>query len=83
MTGEAPIADECFSEAPLKPRRLSFSESTPSDVRLNEMIRAEAPTKLVAALAEVFVIMVGRRARQELRMQVTKSKVNELNGDHG
>ena len=83
MTGEAPLVDECFSEAPLKPRRLSFSESKPSDIRLNEKKRAEAPTKLVAALAKVFVIMVGRRARQELRMQVTKSKVDELNGDHG
>jgi hypothetical protein len=47
-------------------------------MRLNEMKRAEAPSKLFAALAKVFVIMVGRRARQELRMQVTKAKIDEL-----
>ncbi len=66
MSAEAPIPDECFSEAPLKPRRLSFSVSQPSHEHLKEMKGPEAPSELVAALAKVFVIMVGRRARVDL-----------------
>ena len=83
MTAEAPSVDECFSEAPLVPRRLSFYESQASHEVVNGLSRPEAPSELVAALAKAFVAMVGRRARLELRMQVTKAKVDQLNRDVG
>jgi hypothetical protein len=50
---------------------------------VNGLSRPEAPSELVAALAKAFVTMVGRRARLELRKQVTKAKVDQLNGDVG
>jgi hypothetical protein len=62
VAAEAPPVYECFSEAPLVPRRLSFYESQASHEVVNGLSRPEAPSELVAALAKAFVAMVGRRA---------------------
>jgi hypothetical protein len=83
MTPEAPVVDDCFSEAPLVPRRLSFSQAQPSHGLQEEMKGPEAPSKLVEGLAKAFLLMVGRRARLDLRMQVTKARVDQLNGHEG
>jgi hypothetical protein len=43
----------------------------------------EAPTKLVQSLSKAFLTMIGQKARFDLQMQVTKAKVEALNGDVG
>jgi hypothetical protein len=83
MGSEAFMDDGCFSEAPLKPRRLHFSEAFSSQGDAEELKRPEVPSKLVEGLAKAFLLMVGRRARLDLQMQVTKAKVDQLNGDEG
>jgi hypothetical protein len=77
------VVDDCFSEAPLIPRRLSFSQAQPSHGLQEEMKAPEAPSKLVEELAKAFLLMVGRRARLDLRIQVTKARVDQLNGHEG
>ena len=66
---------ECFSEAPLRPRRLNFSESPFSHNKLEEKKKEEAPNKLIEVLAKAFLIMFGKEARLELQMQFAKAKV--------
>jgi hypothetical protein len=83
MNAEAPVGDDCFSEGPLMPRRLSFSQSQASQELQEETKRPEAPSKLFTTLGKAFVSMLGRRARLDLRMQLTKAKVDQLNGDDG
>jgi hypothetical protein len=83
MTPEAPMVDDCFSEAPLAPRRLSFSQAQPSHGLQEEIKGPEAPSKLFEGLAKAFLLMVGRRARLDLRMEVTKARVDQLNGHEG
>ena len=81
MSADQVFLYECFSEAPLKPRRLNFSESPSSHNYLEENQKEEAPSKLFEVLGKAFLIMFERRARLELLMQFTKAKVDQLNGD--
>jgi hypothetical protein len=83
MNAEAPVGDDCFSEGPLIPRRLSFSQSQASQGLQEETKRPEAPSKLLTSLGKAFISILGRRARLDLRMQLTKAKVDQLNGDDG
>ena len=64
---EAPINSKCFSETPLLPRYLHFSESESSLNQQEEDYQQEAPNKLLLALAKAFVCMVGRKARLDLQ----------------
>jgi hypothetical protein len=73
--------DECFSEAPLKPRCLNFSETPSSQCQLEENKMKEAPNKLVLSLSKAFLTMIGQKARFDLQMQVTKAKIEVLNGN--
>ena len=81
MSADQAFLYECFSEAPLKPRRLNFSESPSSHNYLEENKKEEAPKKLFEVLGKAFLIMFEWRARLELLMQFTKTKVDQLNGD--
>ena len=83
MSAGVPMLDECFSEAPLKPRCLNFSESPSSHCQHEENKMKEAPTKLLQSLSKAFLTMIGQKARFDLQMQVTKAKVEALNGDAG
>jgi hypothetical protein len=47
------------------------------------MKKPEARSKLIEGLAKAFLIIIGRRARLDLQMQVVKTKVDLLNGDEG
>jgi hypothetical protein len=67
---------ECFSDAPLKPRRLNFSESSSLHNHLEKNKKEEAPNKLFEVLGKAFLIMFEQRARLELLMQFTKAKVD-------
>ena len=83
MSADQAFLYECFSEAPLKPRRLNFSES-PSYQNHHEINKEEeAPNKLIEVLVKAFLIMFEKWARLELLMQFTKAKVDKLNGDDG
>lgn len=66
-TKEAPIDSKCFSETPLLPRCLHFSESESSHNQQEEDHQQEAPNKLSQALARVFICMLGRKARLDLQ----------------
>ena len=83
MSADQAFLYECFSEAPLKPRCLNFSESPSSLYQVEENKKEEAPIKLIEDLSKAFLIMLGKRARLDLQMQVTKAKVDQLNGDLG
>jgi hypothetical protein len=83
MSAEAEIQDKCFSEVPLKPRCLHFSESPSSLYQVEENKKEEAPSILHEGLRKAFLTMLGKRARLDLHMQVTKAKVDQLNGDLG
>jgi hypothetical protein len=50
---------------------------------VEENKKEEAPIKLNEGLSKAFLIMLGKRARLDLQMQVTKAKVDQLNGDLG
>ena len=76
MSADQVFLYECFSEAPLKPRRLNFSESPSSHNYLDENKKKETPNKLFEVLGKAFLIMFERRARLELLMQFTKAKVD-------
>ena len=76
MSADQAFLYECFSEAPLKPRRLNFSESPSSKDLQEKNKKEEAPNKLFEVLGKAFLIMFERRARLELLMQFTKAKVN-------
>ena len=67
IISEAPINSKCFSETPLLPRYLHFSESESSLNQQEEDYQQEAPNKLLLALAKAFVCMVGRKARLDLQ----------------
>ena len=65
MTPEAPMLDECFSDAPIQPRRLHFSESassldTPEDLKL-----PEASSSFYRALGKALFLLVARYAGVE------------------
>jgi hypothetical protein len=50
---------------------------------MKETKRPDAPSILYKGLSKAFLIMLGKRARLDLQMQVTKAKVDQLNGDLG
>ena len=62
MTPEAPLFDDCFSEAPLVPRRLHFSESPSSLDTPEELKMPEAPSSLYKALGKALFLLVARYA---------------------
>ena len=63
MTPEAPLLDDCFSEAPLVPRRLDYSES-PSPINNSvELKRLEASSRLIKALRKALFLLVAKYAR--------------------
>ena len=70
-----------FSEAPLKPRCLQFSEAPSSPSRHVRKLNPEAPSKLFPPLKRAFLSMLGRRARLQLQMDVVRRKNQQLNGD--
>jgi len=76
MSADQAFLYECFSEAPLKPRRLHFTESPSSHNYLEENKKEEAPNKLIEVLGKAFLIMFEKRARLELLMQFNKAKVD-------
>ena len=76
MSADGVFLYECFSDAPLKPRRLNFSELPSSHNHLEENKKAEAPNKLFEVLGKAFLIMFEQKARLELLMQFTKAKVD-------
>jgi hypothetical protein len=53
----------------------------PSLGNVEETKRTEEPSIFFEGLSRAFLTMLGKRARFDLQMQVTKAKVNELNGD--
>ena len=59
---EAPIEKDYFSEAPLVPRRLHFSESLSSSHTLEELKMPEAPSILLRALGKALFLLVARYA---------------------
>ena len=63
MTPEAPLLDDCFSEAPLVPRRLDFSESPSSLYVLKVLKMPEAPSSLFRALGKALFLHVAKYAR--------------------
>ena len=65
MTPEAPLLDDCFSEAPLVPRRLHFSESPSSLDTPEELKMPEAPSSLYKALGKALFLLVARYAGVE------------------
>ena len=73
--------EECFSEAPLKPRCLQFSEAPSLPSIYERKSSPEAPSKLVTQLSKAFLCMLGRRARLHLQMDVIRRKNQQLNGD--
>jgi hypothetical protein len=76
MSADQAFLYECFSEAPLKPRRLNFSESPSSHNHLEGNKKEEAPNKLFEVLGKAFLIMFEQRARLQLLKQFTKAKVD-------
>ena len=73
--------DECFSEAPLKPRCLQFSEAFSSPSHLVRKLSPEASSKLVPPLTRAFLSMLGRRERQHLQMDIILGNNQQFNGD--
>jgi hypothetical protein len=71
---------ECFSEAPLRPRRFDFSDHLPRIISWKQK-RRRSHQKMIEVLAKVFLIMFEKKARMELKMQFAKAKVNMLNGN--
>ena len=63
MAPEAPLLDDCFTEAPLVPRRLDFSESPSSLYVLKVLKMHEAPCSLFRALGKALFLLVARYAR--------------------
>jgi hypothetical protein len=68
MSADQAFLYECFLEAPLKPRRLNFSESPSSQNHQEKNKKEEAPNKLIEVLGKAFLIMFEKRARLELLM---------------
>ena len=63
MTPEAPMLDDCFSEEPVVPRRLDYSES-PSPINNSvELKRLEESTRFLKALGKALFLLVCRYAR--------------------
>ena len=62
MIPEAPIEKDNFSEAPLVPRRLQFSESLYSPHTPEELKMPEAPNILLRALGKALFLLVARYA---------------------
>ena len=83
MSADQAFLYECFSEAPLNPRCLNFSESPSQQIFQEKNKEEKAPNKLIEVLGKAFLIMFEKRARLELLMQFTKAKVDQLNGDDG
>jgi hypothetical protein len=76
MSADQAFLYECFLEAPLKPRRLNFSESPSSKNHQEKNKKQEIPNKLIEVLGKAFLIMFEKRARLELLMQFTKANVD-------
>ena len=64
---ETPIDSKGFSETPLLPRCLHFSESESSHNQQEEEHQQEAPSKLSQALKRAFLSMQGKKARMNLQ----------------
>ena len=65
MIPEAPIEKDNFSEAPLVPRRLQFSESLSLPHTPEELKMPEAPRSLLRALGKALFLLVARYAGVE------------------
>ena len=61
MSADQAFLYECFSEVPLKPRRLNFSESPFSKNQQEKNKKEEAPNKLIEVLGKAFLIMFKKR----------------------
>ena len=83
MIPEAPAEKDNFSEAPLVPRRLQFSDSLSLPHTPEELKMPEAPSSLLRALGKALFLLVAMYAGVEQRIQAKRDLIDQLNAEVG